>query len=321
MIFFHLKAHSSNLLTVVSRPTESPLHYISLSDIANWGCGLSDKVGQDRLGLSVSLLFTGLLVLIMSYKYMTHTHTSLLMIERCLFPSLSFICTHTHRGMSYMWFSLRWCHFTNIQCCMLVKIVEIKLQEVLNVVHMQKDLSLARLYILIFIFCSSAQTLNSSCLLPWNSNSWWTLVDCRVKLQTGLLISEALQKCPFTNINYDSWIDGSITECFFFFGPSFIVVTWWSLYGWVFRLWNTDFQLVEHWWRVVTFWISVVTDGSRSGLVWSHWVRMELVGSLWMEWKRHLYGSEALSPLDNTKHQESTVQQTVRNPTTWRVGI
>lgn len=68
------------------------------------------------------------------------------------------------------------------------------------------------------ILCSSARSSNSSCLQPWNSNSWWTLADWRVGLQPGLLTSEAWQKCPFTYTNYEGKIDGEASQnasCYF----------------------------------------------------------------------------------------------------------
>ena len=127
------------------------------------------------------------------------------------------------------------------------------------------------------VLCSSALTSNSSCLQPWNSNSLWTLADWRVELQTGLLTSEALQKCPFTYTNYEGKIDGQ-SGCFLLFWSRFFfaVQKRWSLYGWQLRLWRIGEGQLR-------FGIVLVSGWLRSGLVWSHWVRMELVRGLWLE--------------------------------------
>lgn len=50
--------------------------------------------------------------------------------------------------------------------------------------YMDDDAFLRRSF-LIFLQFSSAS--NSSCLQPWNSNSWWTPADWRVESETGLL--------------------------------------------------------------------------------------------------------------------------------------
>lgn len=91
--------------------------------------------------------------------------------------------------------------------------------------YMDDDAFLRRSF-LIFLQFSSAS--NSSCLQPWNSNSWWTPADCRVESETGLLTSEALQKCT-SNILWKP----SITECFLLFWSELLItfdmrLTWHS---------------------------------------------------------------------------------------------
>lgn len=68
---------------------------------------------------------------------------------------------------------------------------------------------------------------------------------------------------------------------------------------------------------------AMLTTVTWHGVKWSCvvCVKLELVRGLWMEWKRHLYDSEAPLTLDNTKHWEGRVQQTHGSPRKWRVWI
>lgn len=158
--------------------------------------------------------------------YSTHTHT---------------VCAHTHTEawlfvVRFMLMSL-YKHSVPRACQACGDESAGSWWEALNLVHGQTGATLelhARWHILIFIFS------NSSCLQPWNSNSWWTLADWRVGLQTGLLISEAWQKCPFTYTNYEGKIDGEASQnarCYFclsLFPPQLRL--WQSLYCWGLRL-------------------------------------------------------------------------------------
>jgi len=147
-----------------------------------WVCASSDKSRSGKTSaLSMSLLYTSLLVLMMSYIYMTHTRTSLLIIALPISIALFHKQTHVHVGvyerhvLCVAWFVVMSCYkHSALHAC---QDWGDNSKKAWLVNYMHDNTFLPRL---LCIFCTLQRIPEA--IDSHETNSWWTLEDCTVEL-------------------------------------------------------------------------------------------------------------------------------------------
>lgn len=180
-IVFTIKTRS--FLKFISRQKHNfPILFLNVMLEWYWVCASSDKSRSGKTSaLSMSLLYTSLLVLMMSYIYMTHTRTSLLIIALPISIALFHKQTHVHVGvyerhvLCVAWFVVMSCYkHSALHAC---QDWGDNCKKAWLVNYMHDNTFLPRL---LCIFCTLQRIPEA--IDSHETNSWWTLGDCTVEL-------------------------------------------------------------------------------------------------------------------------------------------